>query len=52
MPIIFKGSGFYVTDNRKASPVTPAEPLKEGGEKKETVAATSETKPEPVAKKE
>ncbi|MBF8264842.1 MAG: putative regulatory protein, FmdB family [Dehalococcoidia bacterium] len=53
LPVIFKGSGFYVTDNRKASPtVTPAEPLKDSkdsGEKKvEPVKATAESKTEPV----
>lgn len=65
VPIIFKGSGFYVTDNRKSSPtVTPAESLKETGEKKsepvqasaegkvETVKPTAEKKSEPAAKKE
>lgn len=49
LPVIFKGSGFYVTDNRRGSPVTTTEPLKETP--KETPKDTTEKKPEPVAKK-
>ncbi|MBI4289053.1 MAG: zinc ribbon domain-containing protein [Chloroflexi bacterium] len=64
VPIIFKGSGFYVTDYRKSSPTTSVEASKETGEKKadvakepvaskaEPVKASSEKKAEPVAKKE
>jgi predicted nucleic acid-binding Zn ribbon protein len=28
-PILFKGSGFYITDNRKASPEAESEPKAE-----------------------
>ena len=64
VPVIFKGSGFYVTDYRKGSSTTAAEPVKETSEKKtdsvkepavskgEPVKAASEKKAEPVAKKE
>ena len=35
-PIIFKGSGFYVTDHRKANPASAVESPKEAPQKKET----------------
>ena len=57
VPIIFKGSGFYVTDNRKFNdkePVTRKSEAKESvtgkGEAKEPVAGKSEAK-EPVTGK-
>lgn len=64
VPIIFKGSGFYVTDYRKSSPTTSSEPLKDtsakaaegakdtGDKAAEPVKAAAEKKPEAVAKKE
>lgn len=43
VPVIFKGSGFYVTDNRKGSPVSDAPAPKDGSEKKTEVAAKKES---------
>ncbi|MBX6753532.1 MAG: zinc ribbon domain-containing protein [Thermorudis peleae] len=37
--IIFKGSGFYITDNRKSNGASS-----DGAEKRETASATSESK--------
>jgi len=48
-PVIFKGSGFYVTDHRPAEAKNPASEPKDT--KKETPAAKSETKKEPSAGK-
>jgi putative FmdB family regulatory protein len=48
-PVIFKGSGFYVTDHRPAEAKNPASEPKDTG--KATQAAKSETKKEPSAGK-
>jgi len=41
VPVIFKGSGFYITDNRKGSGIEPAENNKKPskGKRKEKEAA-------------
>jgi len=43
VPVIFKGSGFYVTDNRKAVPEGTGSETKT--EKKEDKSAPKETEP-------
>ncbi len=48
-PIVFKGSGFYITDNRKAAPEEGAESKPESGkasESKPESGKASESKPE------
>ena len=49
-PIVFKGSGFYITDNRKAAPEEGAEsksePAKAEADSKAESGKASESKPE------
>ena len=48
-PIVFKGSGFYITDNRKAAPEEGAASKPESGDASESKAQSgkaSESKPE------
>jgi putative FmdB family regulatory protein len=49
-PVIFKGSGFYVTDHRPAEAKNPASEPKDT--KKETPAGKSEIKKEPAVSKD
>jgi putative FmdB family regulatory protein len=52
--VIFKGSGFYSTDYRKASPATEGEPRTSstnGSSSDKDTATTSTPKPEPAAAK-
>ena len=46
VPVIFKGSGFYVTDHKKNNPASTAE------KKVETPKPVVDSKPAPVAKKD
>jgi hypothetical protein len=46
VPVIFKGSGFYVTDHKKNNPASTAE------KKAETPKPAIESKPAPAAKKD
>jgi putative FmdB family regulatory protein len=51
-PIVFKGSGFYVTDSRKGSQVTIGDNgggTTGGGEPKTSESASSDSKPAPAA---
>jgi predicted nucleic acid-binding Zn ribbon protein len=46
VPVIFKGSGFYVTDHKKNNPASTAE------KKVETPKPVVDSKPAPAAKKD
>jgi putative FmdB family regulatory protein len=47
-PIVFKGSGFYVTDSRKSSSASTSKPAESASESKPAEPAKSE--PAPAAK--
>jgi putative FmdB family regulatory protein len=48
-PIVFKGSGFYVTDSRKSSSASTSKPAESSTESKPAEAAKSESTPAPKA---
>jgi putative FmdB family regulatory protein len=50
VPVIFKGSGFYVTDNRGSNPASSEESKPTSGESKPTPDGKKIKSVEPVAK--
>jgi predicted nucleic acid-binding Zn ribbon protein len=49
--VIFKGSGFYITDNRQVSSPTLTSPKDQEKTKEKTEASEGETKKEPATSK-